>query len=214
MLPQIVAAIPLVSKLLGRFLPDKDQQEQNAHQETMALRDQVKAEWQAPEKNNWWNAFVDGMNRLIRPAITIWVCLLVFALPIYDLTLFQAVVVAYNAIPEYLWLVLLGILGFWFGDRMLMGARKTKVSIRELQAIRAEVQAIKGQDTPAPAETATVAQFEHQQRGDERAEAAGLLSSDTAAMSDEELARAMRAAEPMSLPSIVEWNRRRQENKK
>lgn len=62
-------------------------------------------------------------------------------------------------------------------------------------------------------ETAPIAQVERRRRGDERDRTAEMIHSEQWLPGDAELAKSKHAAEPMSLPSIVERNRRRQAQK-
>src|SRR3954471_4285756 len=66
----IAALLGIVPDLLKRVMGNKDAKEQNIATEQQAVLEQYAAEFQGPERLGWWNSFVDGLNRLVRPSMT------------------------------------------------------------------------------------------------------------------------------------------------
>ncbi len=101
------------------------------HKERQAVRDgayrqaalgQYAAEFQPQAYRTWFDSLVDGLNRLIRPVLTI---TLVSAIPV-ALVSPQSVDLAFAALaslPDAYWMVLSLVLGFYFGGRMQLKAQ-------------------------------------------------------------------------------------------
>jgi hypothetical protein len=113
---------------------DKAAKEAGIHQEQMELQKGYQAEFLAPEKKGWFNQLVDGANRLVRPLFTygivalfIWACV--------DPVEFTMTVQALGVIPELLWYIMMTIIGFWFGGRILEKA-PMRVSKKEMTAAK------------------------------------------------------------------------------
>ena len=113
---------------------DKAAKEAAIHQEQMELQKGYQAEFLAPEKKGWFNQLVDGANRLVRPLFTygivalfIWACV--------DPVEFTMTVQALGVIPELLWYIMMTIIGFWFGGRLLEKA-PMRVSKKEMMTAK------------------------------------------------------------------------------
>ena len=113
---------------------DKAAKEAAIHQEQMELQKGYQAEFLAPEKRGWFNQLVDGANRLVRPLFTygivalfIWACV--------DPVQFTMTVQALGVVPELLWYIMMTIIGFWFGGRLLEKA-PMRVSKKEMTAAK------------------------------------------------------------------------------
>ena len=113
---------------------DQAAKEAAIHKEQMELQKGYQAEFLAPEKHGWFNQLVDGANRLVRPLFTygivalfIWACV--------DPVQFTMTVQALGVIPELLWYIMMTIIGFWFGGRLLEKA-PMRVSKKEMTAAK------------------------------------------------------------------------------
>lgn len=180
-----------IARGVATFTGDKVQREANAHDEQMALRHQAAAEWAAPERTHGWNAFVDGVNRLVRPLFTFGTIGL-FVWASADPITFSATMTALALVPEPLWIILGTIVVFWFGGRALQGMRAPTVDPQRVSTVLAAAREIEN--------------F--------RARDSRTVYDSVPPISDAEFQREMADADkPLSLPAIVEWNRRRQQGK-
>lgn len=66
---------------------------------------------QMPTHSTWFDSFVDGLNRLVRPMMTFWV----FGI----LTGMLGIPANLALIPPMLWNIIWTIVTFWFGSRMI-----------------------------------------------------------------------------------------------
>jgi hypothetical protein len=100
------------------FVGDKSEREAAIAEEVKAVQEAYAAEMTSPERTSPFGQFVDGVNRLVRPSFTYGtVALFVWAAK--DPVEFTASMVALAAVPEMLWWILLTIVSFWFGGRLL-----------------------------------------------------------------------------------------------
>ena len=97
---------------------DKAAKEAAIHEEQMQIQKGYQAEFLAPEKHGWFNQLVDGANRLVRPLFTYGIVAL-FVWACVDPVEFTMTVQALGVIPELLWYIMMTIIGFWFGGRLL-----------------------------------------------------------------------------------------------
>jgi hypothetical protein len=112
-------AVDSVTRVAGKAVRDKDMAERNQNAELIALWEQYRAEFGNANKGGF-DAFVDGMNRLVRP-VTAFSVLGAFGFLLWYGTqnpeglvrLAQAVAL----IPAILWLIPITVLGFYFGWR-------------------------------------------------------------------------------------------------
>lgn len=90
---------------------------------------------------NWWDSFIDGLNRLPRPIITFGIIFL-FALAFYDPIKFVDMVEVLGLIPEPLWYVFYVVVGFWFTTKMIEKApiginyKKWQTQFRAMEQLR------------------------------------------------------------------------------
>ncbi len=173
---------------VGRvFVGDKAAEQAQHHDETMAVLGQYAAEFRRLESRTWWDALVDGLNRLPRPLLALGTVGL-FAYAMVEPVGFAIRMQGLDLVPDELWYLLGAIVGFFFGARELAhsrdlragnGDRKARVAavvdnITQLQTLRTEV-------TPG-----------------------------VARMEDEAFQRELAdTTSPMSNAAILEWNRRR-----
>ncbi|MGK7753788.1 holin family protein [Roseovarius sp. C03] len=107
------------------------------HDAYVAALNQLAAEAAAP---GWFGRFVDGLNRLPRPAIA-FSTLGLFAYAMTYPEEFAIRITGLALIPEPMWYLLGGIIGFYFGARELHKQRRVKVasSMQALAEWRREV---------------------------------------------------------------------------
>lgn len=189
MLGKIVQALigggaQAVAAAVTPFTGDKVQEEGNRSAETLARYQQYGAEFADRQGRTWWDSFIDGLNRLPRPAMALGV-IAIFVWASIDPAGFAAAAQAWALIPDEMWIVLGAIVTFFFGDRTLLAARRSKgptvEQVRAVMQTRAEMQALR------PAAAASVPMQEDQYRAE---------------MADKD--------RPLSEEAIREWNRRRQ----
>ena len=109
---------------------DKAAKEAAIHEEQMQIQKGYQAEFLAPEKHGWFNQLVDGANRLVRPLFTYGIVAL-FVWACVDPVEFTMTVQALGVVPELLWYIMMTIIGFWFGGRLLEKA-PMRVSKKEM----------------------------------------------------------------------------------
>ena len=124
------------------FVENKENKGQRKHEEVMADvgRDlaslqQFSAEFHERSKRTWWDSFVDGLNRLPRPVITIAI-LSFFVLAPLNPQKFLEIATAYNLMPPGYWALLSVIIGFYFGGRMQLKAQDMAVKKDTVQAAK------------------------------------------------------------------------------
>lgn len=112
-----------VNSIAQTFVGDKAARERGFHDEQMAIQQGYQAEFLAPEKKGIFNQLVDGANRLVRPFFTYGIVAL-FIWAAYDPVNFTYSMQALAVIPELMWYILMTIIAFWFGGRLLEKAPK------------------------------------------------------------------------------------------
>ena len=156
---------------------------------------QFAGEFRRLAARTWWDAFIDGLNRLPRPTLVILV-LGYFGLAYADPTEFQILNTALEGVPQPAWYLLGAIVTFYFGARELDKGRKAKLALSE-QAF-AEQQA-------------RIAEL-RRRAGDGEGAAASASASGSggggSGMSDAAYENAMAGEAPLSERAIREWNRR------
>lgn len=114
----------VVAETAEVFRPNAEHSAQRAADYAMGAQGQFAAEFAAPERKGWFNALVDGLNRLPRPAMaygTIWL----FIYAMYDPLAFSERMVGLAAVPDQLWWLLGAIVSFYFGAREMSHWRDT-----------------------------------------------------------------------------------------
>jgi len=128
------------------FTGDKVQDETSRHGEMLARFQQFGAEFADRQDRTGWDSFIDGLNRLPRPAMALGV-IAIFVWASADPVGFAAAAQAWALIPDEMWVVLGAIIAFFFGDRTLLSARRAKgPSLEQVQAVlstQAQIQAAK-----------------------------------------------------------------------
>lgn len=170
------------------FVGDKGAREAASHDQTMAVMGQFAQEFRTLQYRTWWDALIDGLNRLPRPAMALGtIGLFVYAMT--DPIGFGVRMQGLALVPDELWYLLGAIVGFYFGARELSKARSTTqdtaVSIAKVKAVTENIRqlrTLRRPDTPG-----------------------------VAAIDDEQFAREMADTDqPLSNAAILEWNRRNQ----
>lgn len=128
------------------FVENKENKGQRRHDQTLADMDrdmaslgQFSAEFHRRESRTWWDSFVDGLNRLPRPLLTIAV-LGFFVLAPLDPTRFLEIAKAYELMPPGYWALLSVIIGFYFGGRMQLKAQNFTVKKDAVKAAKELIQ--------------------------------------------------------------------------
>jgi Holin of 3TMs, for gene-transfer release len=111
-------------ELIEVFKPNAESEAQRGHAERLALSaqdlaslEQFAAEFQPRADRTWWDSFIDGLNRVPRPLITLGV-LAFFVLAPLDPLRFAQIARAYELMPDGFWALLSIIVAFYFGGRM------------------------------------------------------------------------------------------------
>ena len=141
-----------LTSLLNLFRPAKDLVEvfheneehraERQHDEAMAdtalnrdVLNQFAAEFANRSNRTRWDSFVDGLNRLPRPVITLAVLGFFLLAPIFPERV-TAVAKAYEVIPTGFWALLSIIVGFYFGGRMQLKAQDFHIKGSAVAAAR------------------------------------------------------------------------------
>jgi hypothetical protein len=101
----------------------------------LASLDQFAAEFQPRRNRTWWDSFIDGLNRLPRPLITLGV-LAFFVLAPFDPLRFAQIARAYELMPDGFWALLSIIVAFYFGGRMQVKRQDMAIKGGALTAAR------------------------------------------------------------------------------
>ena len=169
--------------------------------------DQFSKEFRKLENRTWWDALVDGLNRLPRPVLVVMV-LGYFGLAYGDPTEFQVLNTALDGVPDEAWFLLGAIVTFYFGARELDKNRGKSLTLTKAQF--ADQQARIHELREGAGQTA---------KGDASAEQGGAPSPkpeasrnrDTGAaghVSDARYQAEMASDRPLSDKVIREWNER------
>jgi hypothetical protein len=94
--------------------------------------DQFAAEFRRLENRTWWDALVDGLNRLPRPVL-VFLVLGYFGLAYVDPTEFQVLNTALDGVPDEAWFLLGAIVTFYFGARELEKNRSKAMTLSRAQ---------------------------------------------------------------------------------
>jgi len=140
------------------FVENKENKGERAHLEVLSDMDltnstleQFTAEFHARSNRSWWDSFVDGLNRLPRPLLTLSIIGFFILAPI-DPERFLIVAKAYELIPAGYWALLSVIVSFYFGGRMQLKQADMKLSgdhlkaAKELVAMRKEFREFREED--------------------------------------------------------------------
>jgi hypothetical protein len=97
--------------------------------------EQFAAEFQPRPERTRWDAFIDGLNRVPRPLITLGV-LAFFGLAALDPLRFAQIARAYELMPDGFWALLSIIVAFYFGGRMQLKRQDMAIRGGALEVVR------------------------------------------------------------------------------
>lgn len=195
--------------LVGSLVGQKGKREEASQALDAKVTDQYAAEsLQQRENRTWFDSLVDGLNRLIRPtgfALTVWI----FIWPIRNMEQFQQAMVAYELIPVWLAGLIVTVWSLFFGGRFITkdmfkdGFKgRSKKEFQEILSKQKEIHEV-------PTNMAPVSPVIPQVLGIESKVQQESLSTDKLkGQSTSQLRDALESDKPLSLPSIVEWNKR------
>ena len=151
-------------ELIEVFKPNAESEAQRGHTERLALTaqdlaslQQFAAEFQSRNNRTRWDSFIDGLNRLPRPLITLSVGSF-FVLAPLDPLRFAQVARAYELMPDGFWALLSIIVAFYFGGRMRLRSQDMAVKgdaltvAREVLALQRAARAEAQRAEPAAGE--------------------------------------------------------------
>lgn len=128
------------------FVENKEERAERRHEETIAdselnaaVLQQFATEFQRRASRSWWDSFVDGLNRLPRPLLTLSVMAFFLLTPFYPEKIIE-VSMAYEVIPAGFWALLSIIVGFYFGGRMQLKSQDFSVKGSAVKAAQDLVQ--------------------------------------------------------------------------
>lgn len=100
------------------YFGDKTEKEQHLSAEQLAVLNQYAAEFVARTQRTWWDSFVDGLNRFIRPGLAIG-AQLAFVWVWWDPVGFAECMRALQLVPDMLWILWATIISFYYGGRII-----------------------------------------------------------------------------------------------
>lgn len=111
----INAGAGLVKSIFG----DREKRDEQGHKEQIAVISAQNSEFSYAANNRTkWDSFIDGINRLPRPAMTFGVMgLLGYA--VGDPAGFEIAMTALTLVPEWLQTMFFLVVSFWFGTKVL-----------------------------------------------------------------------------------------------
>lgn len=139
-----------VNGIIKTVAGDKTQQEDNRHNEAMAVHSGIGAEFgQQRENRTKWDSLVDGLNRLPRPLMAFGVIALM-AWPAVDPVTFAAAMQGYALMPEWLGEIILAVVFTYFVARSVEKVRIGKgPSAQQVAEVLDTQQRIRA-EAPAP----------------------------------------------------------------
>jgi len=124
------------------FKEDEENKGQRKHDERMAVigqdmasLQQFSSEFHQRQNRSWWDSFIDGLNRLPRPLISIAVLSFFVIAPLYPQK-FLEIAKAYELMPPGYWGLLSVIIGFYFGGRMQLKSQDMYLKKDAVQATK------------------------------------------------------------------------------
>lgn len=104
-------------------------------------------------RNNWFDSFVDGLNRLPRPIMAFSVLSLLFS-ALYDPIWFSERMTALALVPDQLWIIFGVIITFYFGGRMQIKSAEYKAAdYQKVRSVLSDIAELKKLETPEEVET-------------------------------------------------------------
>ncbi|MEZ5930478.1 MAG: holin family protein [Alphaproteobacteria bacterium] len=147
-------------ELVEVFKPNAEKQAERKHEERMELSkqdmaslEQFAAEFKSKRTATAWDSFVDGLNRLPRPLITLGI-LGLFVLAPADPLRFLEIARAYQIMPDGFWALLSIIIAFYFGGRMQVTKQQMTIAggaldaAKEIVKVRKAIRELAEEDEP------------------------------------------------------------------
>lgn len=155
-IPTISAAARTVGEAIGGvaevFTVNQTKQAAAEHVEQIKALEQFGAEFSQTNRS-WFDAIIDGLNRLPRPAMAL-ATMGLFAYAMQDPVGFAARMQGLALIPEPLWWLMGAVVSFYFGARELHHVRSRNVpTTQDVVRVAATVQALENTRAPANAST-------------------------------------------------------------
>lgn len=129
-------------ELVEVFKPNAEKQAERGHKERMEVSRQDLAslqqfadEFKSKRTSTAWDSFVDGLNRLPRPLITLGILGLFILAPV-DPIRFLDIAQAYQIMPDGFWALLSIIIAFYFGGRMQVTKQQMTIAGGALDAAK------------------------------------------------------------------------------
>lgn len=127
-----------VGRLWGSIFGSKETTEKDISREKTTAQQIAIAEAMASSRRtDFFTAFVDGMNRLVRPTFS-YGTIAFFVWAVVDPVGFTVSMQALALVPDFMYGIFLTIVGFWFGGRILekyADARLKGPSAEQLQQV-------------------------------------------------------------------------------
>ena len=124
------------------FTENKEKKSQRKHDAFIANNEldraalqEFAAEFHQRNRRTWWDAFIDGLNRLPRPLLTFSI-IGFFVLAPLNPEKFLEIAKAYEVMPAGYWALLSVIVGFYFGGRMQIKSQDMMVKKEAIQAAK------------------------------------------------------------------------------
>lgn len=188
----------------ARRAESKDKAEANVAAQQTGVSDQLGKEF--GHKQNWFDSLIDGLNRLPRPMIVLWV-LWILSMSYTDTHKFAEVMAAMSLTPEWLAIIFAQIILLFFGGRMLENFKGfNSIPMKQFQETLGVIKEIRESKVKHETAIADLNARINPPSAPTLADAKPFLSDDNfkKEMADE--------SKPLSNAAILEWNRRRQAN--
>ena len=120
----------VVEQVGGVFRPNAEASAARAHTYDSAALAQYAAEFHQRATRTWFDSLVDGLNRLVRPIITLSLLGVIPAVTLYPE---QAAIsfAALTVLPTGYWALVSIVIGFYFGGRMQLKAQDFERSVND-----------------------------------------------------------------------------------
>ncbi|QAX31321.1 3TM-type holin [Leisingera sp. NJS204] len=123
----------VIEQVGGVFRPNAEASAARAHEADAAALSQYAAEFQVRQQRTWFDSLMDGLNRMVRPVITLTVLGVIPAVMLWP----EQMAVAFAALallPTGYWALVSVITGFYYGGRMQLKAQDFTRSVSDAVA--------------------------------------------------------------------------------
>ena len=142
-----------VERVGGMFRPNAEASAQRASNQRTGAMQQLSSEFAGPERKSWFNALVDGLNRLPRPIMAYGVIGL-FVYAMMNPIAFNEKMIGLALVPDPLWWLFGAIVSFYFGARELQKGRDGKyiqpATVQEVQTTIQNIEAMRELRSDSP----------------------------------------------------------------